>query len=138
GDELIGEKFWPFVLKQHRARTDAFLAAITPDNPIGSIEYELAAPGGGVRWMEWTDRGFFDERGRLVEFQAVGHDITDRKRAEEMIKQSEEQVRNFVRHVPAAVAMFDRDMRYLIYSPRWLTDYKLGDQDLVGRTHHQA
>ena len=29
--------------------------------------------------MEWTARGFFDERRRVVEFQAVGHDITDRK-----------------------------------------------------------
>jgi PAS domain S-box-containing protein len=136
--ELLGQKLWRFVPAQLRPSTEALLAAITRESPVASMEYELPGSGGTPRWMEWTDRGFFDERGRLIEFQAVGHDITDRKRAEEMIKQSEEQVRHFVQHVPAAVAMFDREMRYLIYSPRWLTDYKLGDQDLVGRSHYQV
>jgi len=137
-DEMLGQKFLQFLPAHQRPISEAFLAAITPENPVASIEQPVPGARGEVRWMEWTDRGYFDERGRVVEFQAVGHDITDRKRAEEVIKQSEEQVRHFVRHVPAAVAMFDRDMRYLIYSPRWLTDYKLGEQDLVGRSHYEV
>jgi PAS domain S-box-containing protein len=137
-NELIGRKLWEFLPGHQRAIAEGLLAGITRENPVVSIEYQVDGADGDVRWMEWTDRGFFDERGRLVEIQAVGHDITDRKHAEEVIKQSEEQVRNFVRHVPAAVAMFDRDMRYLMYSPRWLSDYQLGDQDLVGRSHYEV
>ncbi len=34
---------------------------------------------GEHRWMEWTDRAIFDDAGDLMEYQAVGRDITERK-----------------------------------------------------------
>lgn len=44
----------------------------------------------------------------------------------------------FVGHTPAAVAMLDRDLRYLAVSQRWLADYGLGDQSLLGRHHYDV
>ncbi|MGD0191762.1 MAG: PAS domain S-box protein [Rhizomicrobium sp.] len=49
----------------------------------------------------------------------------------------DKQLRFFVRHVPAAVAMVDRQMRYIIVSRRWQEDYGLTAQNIVGRSHYE-
>jgi light-regulated signal transduction histidine kinase (bacteriophytochrome) len=42
-------------------------------------------PDGEEIWEFWTDRALYDENGRFVEYQSVGRDITERKKAEEEI-----------------------------------------------------
>ncbi len=64
-------------------------------------------------------------------------EITDRKQSENLLRQQEEQLRLFVKHSPAGVAMFDRQMRYMLASDRWLTSYGLGDRNIVGRSHYE-
>jgi PAS domain S-box-containing protein len=58
--------------------------------------------------------------------------------AEEALRQSEEQLGLFVEHAPAALAMFDGEMRYLFASRRWMADFKLDDRDLRGVSHYDV
>lgn len=48
------------------------------------------------------------------------------------------QIQMMIEHTPAAIAIFDRNMRYLMTSQRWLEDYGLGDRVLTGLSHYEV
>jgi PAS domain S-box-containing protein len=44
----------------------------------------------------------------------------------------------FFKHTPAAVAMFDKEMRYMAASDRWYNDYNLKGQHIIGKSHYEV
>jgi PAS domain S-box-containing protein len=44
----------------------------------------------------------------------------------------------FVEHVPAALAMFDTYMRYMLVSRRWLTQFGIEREHVIGRSHYEV
>ncbi|MHC4916033.1 MAG: PAS domain-containing protein, partial [Planctomycetota bacterium] len=54
-------------------------------------------------WVAWTNRPIFDQDGRLVEILAVGNDISDRKRAEDALRESDDRLRSLLRNLNVGV-----------------------------------
>lgn len=78
-----------YILPEDRAEHDAHLAMLSPDAPTCTVTFRSILADGSFHWEEWNDTGIFDAEGRLVEIQAVGRDITERRLAEETLRQSE-------------------------------------------------
>ena len=102
-------------------------------------EHRLRAKDGSWIWIrdvgEVVER---DERGGPKRMTGVHVDIDALMRTQREIASLEENLRLFIRHTPAAVAMFDRDLRYIVASEGWFEQYNLNHEDIVGRSHYDV
>ncbi|MCP4105761.1 MAG: PAS domain S-box protein [Desulfobacteraceae bacterium] len=85
-NDLIGRPFLELILDEEHEAIRNLLKTFTPDNYINTYEHPVNAPKGELRWQQWTDRAIFDDQGQLTEFQSVGRDITERRKADKALK----------------------------------------------------
>ena len=100
-------------------------------------EWRAIWPDGSVHWIVSRWQVFMDDSGEPSRVVGVNMDVTERKIAEQSLHAREELLKIFVKNVPAAVVMLDRDMRYLQVSDRWCTDYLAGRTEVLGHSHHE-
>jgi PAS domain S-box-containing protein len=84
--ELVGMPFLHLVPPEFHAAVRASLASLSPAAPSKTYEHAVRLADGSSGWVEWTDYALYDEHGALAEFQSVGHDVTERRRAEENLR----------------------------------------------------
>jgi PAS domain S-box-containing protein len=115
--DLEGHSFMPLLPEEDREIIHRQFAALLPDANLATYSHRVFQGSGHIRWVQWTVRGFFDEVGQAVEYQAVGQDITERKQAEDNLRQSEASFRSLVEQAPEGILISTLEGNYVEANP---------------------
>ena len=131
--ELLGLNFLTLIPEEAWDSVHQHFASFTPARDVQTQEHPVMAPDGSKRWQQWTNRAFFDDNGKLREFQAGGIDITERKQAEEKTQELLQKNRNLTQRL---IKTQEEERRYIARElhdelGQWLTAIQLNVQNIT-------
>ncbi|WP_317137490.1 PAS domain S-box protein [Methanochimaera problematica] len=120
------------------------LGQISIDNPAVNYEHRVIMEDNSVRWIQWNNTGTFNDSGEIAEYQLVGRDISDQKKAEQALKQSEEVSRILLDESKNSAIMIDKNGNILGYNKKIFSCYDLrvdlddpGQESIRGKNYSE-
>jgi PAS domain S-box-containing protein len=105
------------------------------ENPqVFSTDFRIITPSGEVRWISHVCQPVHSADGRWLGQRASNRDISDRKLAEERLRQSEERFRNLVETISDWVWEIDENLVYTYASPKVSDLLGYTAQEIQGKT----
>ncbi|WP_042956677.1 PAS domain-containing sensor histidine kinase [Pseudomonas brassicacearum] len=97
-------------------------------------EYRLLQPDDELRWVYVRGRCYKDRHGRPKRFLGAALDLTERKRTEQALRQSQTELQLIINAMPILISYVDREERFRLNNSAYLDWYGLTPQELYGKT----
>jgi PAS domain S-box-containing protein len=134
------EKIWGRSCRSWHEKPESWLDAVHPEDRERvaaklhetsqtdyEMEYRIVRPDGAVRWVRNRAFPIFDERGKLRRTAGFSEDITERKWAEQALKESYEVVGTVLDSVDADVYVSSFDSYEILFMNKHMQDSLGGD-----------
>jgi PAS domain S-box-containing protein len=106
-EELVGKNFFQFIPQKEQSKVRKHFSSLSHENAVIGYEHRVLAPDGTTRWQHWTDHAIFDSKGELKQYQSIGLDITESKKTEQALRESEERFRELAELMPETIFEMD-------------------------------
>ncbi len=136
--ELIGQNLYSLISEEDLEKVKAHIAALSLENPHGTLEYRVIDVDGKTRWQQWANRFVYDELEDIAEILSVGREITQRKQTEEELKKSEAELRALFLAMRDVVIVYDREGHYLRVAPTNASLLFKPADEMIGKSLHEV
>jgi PAS domain S-box-containing protein len=134
-EEMMG---WGWSLALHPEDRESITAewaeAATSGRPYDTFEHRFLHPDGSMVWTHTITAPIRGEAGELLGHTVVVMDITERKRAEEALRASEERFRTVYENAPAGIGVFSLEGRFLAANQAYASIVGYTRDELLGKT----
>ncbi len=132
-EQLIGRNFLDLMHHDSRDRINKRIEQRSVTPTPGRHEWKVTDGAGEAHWIQWTSQPIMDGDGKLVEYQSVGRDVTERRQIEQALRDSEERHRQLANIAPFAILVHCGG-RIVFANPAAEQLFNAGSpDDLIGR-----
>jgi PAS domain S-box-containing protein len=139
-DEEFPDVLESWASRLHPEDRDRVFAALTAHierrNPY-DVEYRLLTKAGEYGWFRARGQAIWDEAGRMTRMSGSLQCVTDRKRAEDALRCSEQLLQDVADNTTAVIYVKDADGQFLFTNRRFEQLFHLTTEQIVGHTNHE-
>ena len=100
-------------------------------------ENENIRRNGELAWVAWTNRAIYDDKNRLSEILCIGIDRTEQKRAEEIVKNSEQRLGQIIDFLPDPTWVIDSEGKVVTWNQAMENLTGIAAADMVGKGNYE-
>jgi PAS domain S-box-containing protein len=131
-EQVLGHCVYGLIAPEHAAAFRALTERVCAGQR-GMLEFEIVGLKGARRWLETHVVPFADEASGATRLLAITRDITERRRAEKALHESEQRFQLFLDHLPASAWIRDRNFRYTYVNRRYMNAWGIAAHEVLGR-----
>ncbi|MCH8120845.1 MAG: PAS domain S-box protein [Planctomycetes bacterium] len=128
-EEFLARPFIEFIHPDDRQSTINEVEKQLKGSPVAKFENRYICKDGSYKWLEWRATAA-DEKGVVY---AAATDITERKKAEHALTESEEKYRRFYEDAPLGYQSLDASGNFLDVNKKWLNVLGYSKEEVIGR-----
>jgi len=111
-----------------------FMERIEKEDELKGLEAAWKRRDGTIIYVRESVKAIRDRDGRTLYYEGTVEDITERKRAEQVLEESERRFRTIIETAQEAIFLKDRDLRLTLVNPAMAALFGVPAADLIGRT----